>query len=172
MAWNTPTADDVLSEFTPTELATITTLLGSAPMDNTGKLAAILTRTVFEIRDYIRSGGYSLDADVTTIPDGFFNDAIAMTRWRFLVSAPQFKQLQTEERKALYQASLDKMLLVASIKFGVEDPADVAQAGDANWNSENKLMMRTHPIPRPGTQFTPAGGQYANPDAPADTGAT
>ena len=33
------------------------------------------------------------------------------------------------------------------------------------WNSENKLIMRTHPVIKPGPQ---RADDYANPDAPQD----
>jgi hypothetical protein len=170
MAWSTPTADDVLSEFTPSELATISTILGKSPFDNTAPLSAVLSRVVDEMRGYINAGNYTLDADSTTIPKGLFNDAIAISRWRFLISAPQFKQLQTDERKELYTAAMSKLTLVSEQKFAVEDPLPIADVTSSTWNSENKLIMRTHPVPYPGAQFTPQTGTYANPDAPPDIG--
>ena len=169
MAWIAPTADDVLSEFTPSELASITQLMGGEPLDNTTKVAVILARTVSEIRGYINAGNYPLDADTTTIPPGLVSDAVAIGRWRFLISAPQLKALQTDDRKALYDDSIKKLQLIAQGKFSVEDPVAENEPGAANWNSENKLIMRTHPVPRPGVQWTPQANTYANPNAPEDT---
>lgn len=170
MSWIAPTADDVLGEFTPDELASITSLLGGEPLDNTTLLANILSRTVAEIRDYIRSGDYAVSTDPTLIPEGLINDAISISRWRFLVSVPAFRQLQTEERKKLYDDSVAKLGMIATAKFSVEPPeAETNPPGTVNWNSENKLLMRTHPVPRPGIQFTPPANTYANPDGPDDT---
>lgn len=169
MSWVTPTANDVLAEFTPTELAAITQLLGGEPLDNTTKISVILSNVVYEIRGFIIAGSYGVDAVATTIPSGLLNDATAIARWRFLISAPQLKQLQTDDRKALYEAAMKKMFLIADQKFSVESPLPDTDPALAMWNSENKLLMRTHPVPRPGAQFTPQTNTYANPDAPEDT---
>jgi len=37
-----------------------------------------------------------------------------------------------------------------------------------NWNANNKVLMRTDPVPCPDAQFPPSGGNYANPNAPTD----
>jgi hypothetical protein len=51
-------------------------------------------------------------------------------------------------------------------QFNVEPPIPPASNLQAGcWNSENKLIMRTHPVVKPGPQGTNA---YANPDAPDD----
>jgi len=78
------------------------------------------------------------------------------------------KQLQTEERKLAYEDALKKLQLIADQKFAPEPiPGDTTNRG-GNWNSESKLIMRAHPIPRPATQFTPQINTYANPTAPPD----
>jgi hypothetical protein len=172
MAWQIPKATDVMNEFTPSERDTITKICGNDPDVNANvQLTNILAFVVDEIRDYIRSGGYQVDPDSEdTIPKGLFNDAISIARWRFLVSAPQFKQLQTDERKQLYTDAVAKLDKIAATNY-VPDPVDDTVVNRAGmWNSENKLIMRTHPVPSPGTQFTPQQGAYANPDAPQDIG--
>jgi hypothetical protein len=164
MAWSAPLLADVLSEFNPTEQAAFQSLQGGV-----NNITAILARVVAEIRDYIRSGGYDLDEDTTTIPLGLYNDAIDLTRWRLLTSAPKLKALQTEERQQACEQAEKKLALIAQQKYAPEPPtAGVEDRGGA-WNSENKLIMRTHPVPPPSRQFGPPWpGQYANPDAPAD----
>jgi hypothetical protein len=167
-----PTVDDVLGEFTPTELAAFTQLLGGQPLDNTTKLAVIVGNVVAEVRGSIIAGGYDVDTSPNTIPAGLLNDLIAIARWRFLVSAPNFKAFQTEERKGLYTDSLAKLSLIAQQQYSPESPSPSEIVRTGMWNSENKLIMRTHPIPQPGTQYGPQDGtQYANPDAPVDIGA-
>ena len=163
--WTTPSAADVMSEFTPQEAATIKGIQGAS------NLPGILARVVAEIRDYIRSGGYALDTtDETTIPLGLHNDAITLARWRLLISLPQLKTLQSEGRKEATDRAEQKLLLIADQKFSVEPP-DSATAGTAkigSWNSENKIIMRTHPVPRPAAQFDTQPGQYSNPDGQED----
>lgn len=170
MAWYTPTEDDVLSEFTPAEVATINNLLGGGSIVTT-KLGAILRRTIAEIRGYIRSGAYEVDqASSTTIPVSMITDAIAITRWRFLIAAPQLKQLQTEERKDSMLSSLQKLLAVAAQDYTPDSPIPETLFKSGSWNSEIKIIMRTHPVPPPSTQFQTQPGipPYANPNAPPD----
>jgi hypothetical protein len=161
MAWKKPTSDDVLSEFTPSEQSSIGTLVDDDTLD------LIVFRTVDEIRGFILAGGYGLDPDPKTVPQGLFNDCISIARWRLLVSVPSFKQLQTEERHQLYVDALAKLNKIADQEFAPEPPIEeppVPPPGASNWNSEIKFPMRTHPVPR-----SPAlPDTYANPDAPPD----
>lgn len=168
MAWQTPTPADVLDEFTPGEAATINSLLGGSAIV-TAKLGAILTRTVAEIRGYIRSGTYAVDPDSTaTVPASMMTDAIAITRWRFLIGAPQLKQLQTEERKDAMLSSVQKLIATAAQQFTPDDPESTTASPAGMWNSENKIIMRTHPVTKPSAQWGPQTNSYANPDAPQD----
>jgi hypothetical protein len=165
MAWATLSSNDVLSEFTTSEQSALSTII-----DGVTPLSSIVTRTINEIRGFILSGGYALDDDSTTIPQSLFSDAISIARWRFLVSAPQFKQLQTDERHQLYIDALAKLNLISQQELAVESPTAGTTVRTGMWNSENKLVMRTHPVPYPGTQFGPQTGTYANPNAPPDIG--
>jgi len=169
MAWITLTAADVLSEFTPNEAATLRNLQGSGsgsgpPYTN---INVITARTVDEVRGYINGAGFDVDeTNNTTLPKGLFADAIAIARWRVLISAPQLKQLQTEERKKAFDDAIAKLNRILDGKFSVEPPVPPpTNLRDGSWNSDNKLLMRTHPTIRPGPQATDA---YANPDAPPD----
>ena len=172
MSWEILTTEDVLSQFTMAEAAAIRTLQGSGtgsgfPFVNIDLKVA---NVVDEVRGYIIAGGYQVDPILdTTIPEGLFEDAIAIARWRLLIATPSFRQLQTEERKLAFDDALKKMALIAAQKFFVEPPIPETNPRTGNWNSENKLIMRTHPIPRPATQFTPQINAYANPTATGDT---
>src|SRR5712672_70618 len=172
MAWEILTTEDVLSQFTIAEAAAIRTLQGSGtgsglPFVNIDMKVA---KVVDEVRGYIIAGGYAGDPILdTTIPAGLFEDAITIARWRLLISTPSFRQLQTEERKQAFEDALKKLALVAAQKFFIEPPIPETNPRTGNWNSENKLIMRTHPVPRPATQFTPQINTYANPTAPMDT---
>lgn len=114
--WITPTTADVTSEFTERELAVIQSVQGAL----TSNLDAILGRVVDEVRDNIRSGGTTLDTTTTTIPRGLAGDAIAIVRWRLLISMPQFKSLQSEARKDENDRAIEKQKLIAIGKFKVE----------------------------------------------------
>jgi hypothetical protein len=171
MSWIIPQASDVMSEFTPSEQKSIVTLIGGDPDNPNPLLSVIVTRVADEIRDYIRSGGYALDDNEAKIPSGLLNDLISIARWRFLVAVPQLKQLQTDERHALYVDAMGKMKLISTTDF-VPDPTDdtLSVSRTGMWNAENKILMRGHPVPPPGTQFPQQTGTYANPDAPQDIG--
>ena len=172
MAWEILTTEDVLGQFTMAEAAAIRTLQGSGtgsgfPFVNIDMKVA---NVVDEVRGFIAAGGYSVDPILdTTIPAGLFEDAITIARWRLLISTPSFRQLQTEERRLAFDEAMKKMFLIASQGFFVEPPIPDVNARTGNWNSENKVIMRTHPPPRPATQFTPQINTYANPTAPSDT---
>ena len=162
MSWSAPTTADVLSEFTPQESA------GLNNLQSASNLAAIFARAVAEVRDAIRAGGYALDADATKIPLGLHSDCIALARWRWLISIPSAKAMQTDPRKAAFDGALTKLDKISNQQWTVEPPTTTAAAG--SWNSENKLVGRMHPVPRPSTQ-SPATGSpppYANPSAPTD----
>ncbi len=156
MSWEVLTTEDVLVEFTVAEATSLRNIQGSgsgsgAPFYN---IDAIVVNVIDEVRGYIVAGGYVVDPIYdNTIPTGLFNDAIAISRWRVLIAVPMLKQLQTEERKLAYEAALKKLQLIADQKFFPEPiPGDTTNRG-GNWNSENKLIMRTHPVPRPGLQW-------------------
>jgi len=174
MSWEKLVTEDVLSEFTPSEAAAFRILQGSGSGSGSGpeiypNIDVIVGRCIDEVRGYILAGGYPLDlVNDDTLPMGLFNDAIAIARWRLLISAPQFLQLQTTERKDAFDRALAKLLLVSEQQFDVEPPTPDIGIKTGLWNSENKLIMRTHPIPKPSTQFTPQTDTYANPDAPED----
>ncbi len=176
--WVALTTDDVLSEFTVPENSSIRNLLGGSGSGNASgsgsgppfwNLDLVTVRVIDEVRGYISAGGYALDetSDPRTIPLELFEDAIAIARWRILVSVPMLKQLQTEERRLAFEAAIKKLTLIAEQKFFVVPPVPDTTPRAGNWNSENKIIMRAHPIPRPGSQFTPQINTYANPSPPA-----
>ena len=157
MAWITLTTDDVLSEFTPNEAATLRNLQGSGSGPGYVNIDVIVARTIDEVRGFIMAGDYAVDETMDdTLPRGLFADAIAIARWRLLISAPQFKQLQTAERQKAYEDALAKLNKIADQEFNVEPPIPpTTDLSAGSWNSESKLIMRTH-------------NTYSNPDAPED----
>lgn len=95
MSWETIAADDVLEEFTPSEKAAINAVQGADT-----NLAGILKRAVSSARGSIVAGGNPMGPD-GTVPEQIIPDVIAIARWRWLVSLPALKALQTKERKDL-----------------------------------------------------------------------
>ncbi len=172
MSWAVLHTEDVLSEFTVAENSAIRNLLGgsgsgSASGSGSGppfwNLDLVTVRVIDEVRGYIIAGSYAIDLIYdNTIPLGLFEDAIAIARWRILISTPLLKQLQTEDRRLAYETALKKLQLIADRKFVPESPTIDITNRDGNWNSENKLIMRTHPVPTPESQFPPTANEWAN----------
>lgn len=128
--------------------------------------ADILTNVIREFVGAMQAGGYEVATD-DTVPDLVRNHVINRTRWLWLVEFPQLKVLQTPEREKLNRAAEDALLKISARELNVEPPTAATASG--NWNSENKIVGRMHPIPRPGTQYQGDETGYANPDAPADS---
>ncbi len=154
--------DEVLQEFNPKEQELIAGIQNAA--DN---LTPILGRAVDRALGAVRAGGYALGPD-GTVPDQLKDSIIAIARWRWLISLPQVTDsLQNPNRKAAYDEAIKRLEDIANQKENIEppdDPSGVAPGG--NWNSENKLIGRTHPVVPPSTQFQQTDGTrpYANPD--------
>lgn len=167
-AWSAPSADALAAQLTSSEILLLNTVQGS---DETG--AAILALVVAEVRDAIGSGGYPLNGDDGTLPIGLHNDAIAVARWRWLIALPKLTALQTKERSEANDRAEKKFARIAEGKRRPEPPppAEGAPASVSipagTWNSQNKILGRTEPVPRPGIQGGGAG-RYANEDAPED----
>lgn len=163
MSWAILTTDDVLGEFTPQETATLKNIQGAVE-----RLPGILANTIAVARGSIRAGGYSLGTE-GTVPDQLRLDIIAIARWRWLAAFPQMKALQTDARKAAHDDAQANLKDVSNQKLNVEAPdADTTNVPAGNWNSENKIVPRAHPVPRPASQFQTQGDDYANPDGPSD----
>lgn len=116
MSWNTITSDEVLAEFTPQEQAALKNI--QQAVDN---LPGILARIVNQARSSILAGGGRLDA-LNTIPDQLRPEVIDMARWRWLVSFPTLKTLQTKERKDAADEAKKTLKEVARGELKVEVP--------------------------------------------------
>jgi hypothetical protein len=161
MAWKTITADDVLSEFTPQEQAMLQGIQGASE-----QLPGIVARVIRAARGAIRAGGYAL-GDEGTAPDQLEADIIAIARWQWLLAFPQLQRLQTSERQAAHDQGRTRLDAVGRQQWSVEPPVPGANPASGNWNSENQLLGRTHPVPPPAAQY-PSGNlnrPYANPGA-------
>lgn len=162
MTWIAPNAADVLSELTPAEGLKYQNLLGGASPGE--KITPILDRVVAEIRGYIISGSFAVDADTSLIPPSLVSDAVAIARWRYLTSVPDLQAVQSDARKAAFDAAMAKLMMIAKGELYVEPPVDPPPGSTqfGSWNSENKLIMRTHPVPSPTSQVGQTDTGYAN----------
>lgn len=168
MPWLAFTAQNVIDQLSDTEHAAVVDALGGA----VSKLDAVVSQVTAQIREDILAGDYALHANTDLIPGGLVNDAIAITRWKLLLSLPGCDHLQTDQRKEEYKASMDKLRLIAAGKRKVEPPAGAIKPSVAgNWNSENKILPRIHPVPRPGNQSQPDNA-YGNPSDESRADAT
>jgi hypothetical protein len=166
MAWTAPTSAALLLRFTPQEAAGIKSLQGG-----TDTVSSFLSSAVAEVRDYIQAGGYPVDSDVTKLPLGLHETCYAMARWNLLISVPSMKISQTEERQKAFEAAVKKCERIANQQQAVEDPNPTTPPAQhtGGWNSENKILMRGHPTPRPSTQAgSSSSSDYANGDGPSD----
>lgn len=111
-----------------------------------------------------------LDTDTTKVPKSLKGMVVLMALFALM---QRIGLALSEDQRAARKEGNDDLKLLAARKVRVElaDDPDTATTppNPGEWNSENKIVMRTHPVPRPGNQFTPQTNTYANPDAAADT---
>ena len=130
-------------------------------------VADAISSSVARVRRAVEAGN-ALDADGTKVPKSLEDVTVRLALFRLMerIGLP----LSADQRKSRDLDATDLQDL-AKRQIRVEPPDSVdATATPENrgtWNSEPKLIMRTHPVPPPSTQFPP-GSDYANPDAPTD----
>ena len=164
MSWRAISITDV--RLSPAEVAAMQNLQGSTSVG-----AAVLLTVVRELVGAAQAGGYAVATD-GTVPDCARLHVINRTRWLWLTEFPQLKSMQTEDRAKLNTAAEEFFQRVSNGEQNIESPNGTAAVAAAGWNSENKLVPRTHPVPRPGTQFPGNANDYSNPSGPADPTAT
>lgn len=157
MAWQSLTISHV--RLTPAEKAAFEALQGSSSIG-----AEIATAVVAEFRDAIAAVGGTVGSS-GTVPDLVRIHAINRIRWLWLCEFPSLKSFQTEDRKALNESAEQMLKDILGRKVSIPDASAGVNSPAGSWNSDNKLLGRTSPHPRPGPQGT---DDYANPDAPQD----
>ena len=167
-AWVTLTVDDVMSGMTQRERDDFAkTSVGVSVPD---RVTPILADLVAEIQGTIASRADNpAPPDETSIPSEFKARAVSIARWRILISIPGYNV--NDSRKTDYEAAEKFFTEVAQGKrrpraeTAVGAAAPIATSG--TWNSENKIVGRMNPTPKPGSQ-TSGTGRYANDEAPED----
>lgn len=122
MAWVAITERDIIDEFSESERA------AHDRLKNSDALANILARVVNRFRGAILAGGGSCGT-AGTLPDSLHGEAIALARWRYLLSLPNVgTAIQSEPRKEEAQRAVDLLKRIESGGYAVEDPDSTAGA--------------------------------------------
>lgn len=129
-----------------------------------------ITNAVARVRRAV-GGGNPLDADGTKVPGSLKGVTVRLALFALMerIRMPLTED-QRETRKADNSDLLriaDRKVLVEAADTPLEDSPVPQNLG--SWNSENKILPRAHPVPRPGLQQgANAPGKYANPKGPED----
>ena len=164
MEWRAITAANIQGRFTATENALLQATSGAG-----NKLQERLADAIGCFIGGMTAAGYSV-VKTGLVPDQLRDHVMAKAVWEWLRDFPSLKVFKTAERLAAYQEAEKAYLLIVKKEYGaLEPPGGIDTTG--NWNSENKIIGRMHPIPPPLMQFQPAGlagDPYANPNAVND----
>lgn len=166
--WVTLTEDDILSGMTQRERDDFAkTSVGTTVTD---RILPILADLVAEIQGTIASRADNpAPPSESVIPSEFKARAVSIARWRVLISIPGYQP--GDSRKLDYEKAEAFFMQVAEGKrrpraeVAVDAPAAIPTSG--TWNSENKILGRMNPTPKPGAQGG-GSGRYANDNAPTD----
>ena len=166
--WVTLTDTDVLSGMTQKERDDFAKT--SVGVTVTDRIIPILTDLVAEIQGMIASRADNPTppaADV--IPSEFKARAVSVARWRVLITIPNYQP--GDSRKLDFEKADAFFLKVAEGKIRpraeVTPETAASTPTSGTWNSENKVVGRMNPTPKPGSQLG-GSGRYANDNAPAD----
>lgn len=121
--WSQLVTDDVLGEFTPVEKAVLKNIRGGEE-----KLADILGRVIDQVRKAYLDGGRGVDASEATVPDGEKPRAIAIARWKLLISFPMLKSMQTADRKAAHDDAQSYFMEVAKREISGEGGSQIVSS--------------------------------------------
>lgn len=117
MQWTPLTTDDVLSSITANELDKFGKAVTSVAVPD--RIVPILADLVAEIRGFIATcEPNSLSADPTLIPPSFKARALAIARWRLLVTIPGYEP--GDARKLEYEKAESFFNQVAQCKIRPE----------------------------------------------------
>lgn len=136
----------------------------------TSKLSERLDDSIGKFLGAMSAADYDVATD-GSVPDQLRNHIMADAVWEFLKDQPGLKLFKTDARKEAAETAEKVYEKIVSKEYGAIEPPSTIQK-PANWGSENKLIMRTHPTPPPATQYGNTGNdqpEYANPNSLIDT---
>jgi hypothetical protein len=141
--WNTLSASQILTGFSPQEIAFLQNNLGGqqAALD---AITPIISDEIAALQGAVIAGG-SQQGPVGTVPDQLRPDLVAIVRWRLLLTYPSLKSLQTDSRKDAFARAQDKISEVANGRLKVElPPASQAQVNPAPVNAVQTVRPGRH----------------------------
>ena len=134
----------------------------------TDPVAYAIGASVSRVRRAVAAAN-DLDSDATKVPRSL--EALAV-RFALYALCERIGLALTEDQRKARDLDADDLTRLADRKIRVEAPDDIdtnaAPQNRGAWNSESKIIMRSHPVPRPAQQLPP-DDDYANPDGPTDT---
>jgi hypothetical protein len=145
-------------------------IIDAAQTQSTGATDPVteeIENAVAKVRRYVASAN-AVDADATKVPKSLKGVAIRIALYALM---ERVRLSLTEDQRSTRAADLKDLDRIANRKGLVEAP-DTAETTPSvpqnfgNWNSERKVLPRSHPHPLPGQQNSGPG--YANPDGPED----
>ena len=130
-------------------------------------VAEEIANAVARVRRAVAAGN-PVDADPTKVPMSL---KALTARMAIFALMERIRVPLSDDQKKSREFDNSDLLRIADRKGLVEAPDNLGESAVpqrfGNWNSEQKLVGRMHPVPPPATQYPPPGG-YANPDAPED----
>lgn len=154
-----------VSGFTPSESAVLQSIQNAINL-----FADKLSVVVKEWIGVINAANYPVNND-GTVPPQFARHIAAEAVWLWLKDYPQYKAIQTKAREDAAKDAQRIYEKIAMRTYGAIESPSGTDTTTGNWNSNNKLVMRTFPTPAPSLQFqmtVPNEPPYSNPNAPSD----
>lgn len=165
MAWTTITLDDLKAS----GLAWVVEKAQDVSTGAVDPAEAEIANAVARVRRSVASGN-PLDTNPAKVPESLKGLTVRLAL--FALMERLWIPLSDDQRDTRKNDNSD-LLRIADRKVLLEAPDDPMTTSPVpqnigTWNSENKIVGRTHPVPRPGVQRPGDAGRYANPDAPED----
>ena len=141
MSWRLITESDLTTELSADELDTLRLALGAQSED---KIASTLQLLSAKLRDFIRTGGATLDATDYTLPEGLIADAVHIAIVRLSARAGGV----LSDPKKLREKAADKAETffeekVATGKHSIEAPTTTATGAAANQPASPSFTAKT-----------------------------
>ena len=165
MNWTTITADELKGS----GMGFVVDKAQTASVGGVDPVAEEIANAVARVRRAVASGN-PLDADPDKVPKSLKGLTVRMALYALM---ERIRMPLSEDQRDTRKSDNSDLLRIADRKVLVEAPDDLLENNPVpqnlgSWNSENKIIPRTHPLPRPGLQRPASAGKYANPDAPED----
>lgn len=165
MNWTAITADDL-------KASGLGFVIDKARTSATGSVDPVteeIANAVARVRRAVASGN-PLDSDPEKVPGSLKGVAARMALYALM---ERLRMPLSPDQRDTRKADQSDLLRIADRKVLVEAPDSPQETSPVpqnlgSWNSENKIVPRTHPVPRPGLQRPASAGKYANPEAPED----